>query len=315
MIPEISIIIPVYNAGKFLDQCLTSILCQTFNDWECIVVDDGSTDNSGLISDSYGKKDGRFKIYHKNNGGVSSARNFGLQYATGKWVIFVDADDALFEYSLETLYSFTRDDIDIIIGGYVITDEKGTITESSNEISKETLDWQKLPLHFYYPYRGKYFGYLWNRLMRLEVIRKNNIKFREDIFIKEDGLFGVQYICNSKKDGLYYTKPVYKYTINSNGAMKSIEKEYNPKYLTDLDACILIYEEIKKSGCKDKKTIFYAKMYVCTMYDLIIKYLHTHGMDDDITVNGLRQKTIESVSYPFFVVMRAKAMIRRFIKR
>ena len=96
--------------------------------------------------------------------------------------------------------------------------------------------------------------------------------------------------------------------------MKSIEKEYNPKYLTDLDACISIYDTIKKSGCKDKKTPFYARMYVCTMYDNITKNLQIHKVDDALLLKRLRKKTIDSVSYPFYITMRMKSIVKGILK-
>ena len=89
----ISIIVPVYKAVKFLHQCVDSILGQTFSDWELLLVDDGSPDRSGEICDEYGKIDDRIRVIHKKNGGVSSARNAGLDVAQGKWLAFVDSDD------------------------------------------------------------------------------------------------------------------------------------------------------------------------------------------------------------------------------
>ena len=314
MQPIVSIVVPVYNACKYLDRCLTSIQEQSFTAWECIVVDEGSNAGSDIICDKYSVDDSRFRVYHKKNGGVSSARNLGITHAVGQWILFADADDALFEDSLETLYSQTSDDIDCIIGGYITIDENGNELSNTGDTIKETVGWERLPLHFYYPFHERFYGYLWNRLMRLDVLKKHNILFREDIFIKEDGLFGVQFVCASKKNGVYYTKPVYKYTINADGAMKSIEKEYNPKYLTDLDACISIYDTIKKSGCKDKKTLFYARMYVCTMYDNITKYLQIHKIDDALLLKRLRKKAIDSVSYPFYITMRMKSIVKGLLK-
>lgn len=91
--PIISIIVPVYQAEKYLCRCIDSILAQTFTDWECILVDDGSTDKSGRICDEYATRDSRFRVFHKPNGGVSSARNLALDNARGEWVTFIDADD------------------------------------------------------------------------------------------------------------------------------------------------------------------------------------------------------------------------------
>lgn len=91
--PKISIIVPVYKVEKYLHRCLDSIVAQTFTDWECILVDDGSPDGSGKICDEYAEKDGRFKVFHQENQGVSAARNKGLDNAKGEWIGFVDSDD------------------------------------------------------------------------------------------------------------------------------------------------------------------------------------------------------------------------------
>lgn len=91
--PKFSIIIPVYNVAPYLRECLDSVLAQTFTDWECLCVNDGSTDESGAILDEYAAKDSRFRVFHKPNGGVSSARNLALDNAKGQWILFLDGDD------------------------------------------------------------------------------------------------------------------------------------------------------------------------------------------------------------------------------
>ena len=98
---SVSIIVPVYKAEAYLPGCLGSIQAQTFANWECILVDDGSPDSSGLICDEFSRKDSRFKTYHKSNGGVSSARNMGLEKASGKYVMFVDSDDEISDSTVE----------------------------------------------------------------------------------------------------------------------------------------------------------------------------------------------------------------------
>lgn len=105
---EISIIVPVYNVEKYLENCIESILNQTFKDFELILVDDGSTDNSGKICDIYEKKDSRIKVIHKNNGGLSSARNTGLDIACGKYVGFIDSDDSIHPRMYEMLYDLIK---------------------------------------------------------------------------------------------------------------------------------------------------------------------------------------------------------------
>ena len=91
--PKVSIIVPVYNTEKYLRRCLDSIAAQTFTDWECICVDDGSPDAGGAMLDAYARRDARFRVIHQENGGVSRARNAGLDAARGEWIAFVDSDD------------------------------------------------------------------------------------------------------------------------------------------------------------------------------------------------------------------------------
>ena len=109
MDPIISIIVPIYNVGKYLPKCIESILNQTFKNFELILVNDGSTDNSGVVCDDYAKKDTRIKIIHKSNGGVSSARNAGLYVAKGEYIGFVDPDDYIDKNMYEKLYRLCID--------------------------------------------------------------------------------------------------------------------------------------------------------------------------------------------------------------
>ncbi|MDO5463148.1 MAG: glycosyltransferase family 2 protein [bacterium] len=100
---KFSIIIPVYNVAPYLRECLESVLAQSFTDWECICIDDGSTDDSGEILDAYAEKDARFRVFHQANAGVSATRNAGLQAAQGEWVWFVDGDDLIFPTALASI--------------------------------------------------------------------------------------------------------------------------------------------------------------------------------------------------------------------
>lgn len=103
--PIISVIVPVYNVEEYLSRCIDSILAQTFTDFELLLINDGSTDNSGRICDEYIKNDSRIKVFHTKNFGVSSARNKGIENAIGKYISFVDSDDEVFNTYLETLYN------------------------------------------------------------------------------------------------------------------------------------------------------------------------------------------------------------------
>ena len=129
MSPLFSIIVPVYNVEKYIDKCLDSILNQSFMDWEVMLIDDGSRDSSGKICDEYAKKDRRFHVFHKENGGVSSARNLGLDNARGEWIWYIDPDDWIADDALATLAAVVhKNEPDCVIFGIKYYDEKGICT-------------------------------------------------------------------------------------------------------------------------------------------------------------------------------------------
>lgn len=126
--PQISVIIPVYNAEKTLNRCLNSIIAQDFKDFEVLLVDDGSTDDSGKICDEYAAKDDRFKVFHKKNGGASSARNIGLDNAKGEYITFCDADDYTEANWLDVFISNIKD-YDIVVSSFNQIEKKYRIKE------------------------------------------------------------------------------------------------------------------------------------------------------------------------------------------
>lgn len=182
-----SIILPIYNADKYLQKCLNSLLEQTINDFEVILIDDGSTDKSPSICDEFARKDKRFKVIHKKNGGVSAARNTGLEISQGEWVCFVDADDEVKPEWLENFEHSINDDIDIVIQGASIVDYNTTrLIKFPNKIySKNNLAelisyWQRIESNM---------GSLWTKAIRSSIVKKNNILFNTDIKHYEDWVF------------------------------------------------------------------------------------------------------------------------------
>lgn len=121
--PKISVIVPVYNTEKYLHRCIDSILAQTFSDFELLLINDGSRDKSGEICDKYALKDSRVRVFHKENGGVSSARNLGLDKAQGEWIVFVDADDYL--YSRSFFLNLNSIEEDIVFTSHITEDVRG----------------------------------------------------------------------------------------------------------------------------------------------------------------------------------------------
>ena len=116
--PKISVIVPVYKVEKYLPECIESVLAQTFTDFELILVDDGSPDNSGAICDAYAARDPRIRVFHKENGGVTSARRLGVERSRAEWIMFVDSDDVVSTDALALLFAHADADTDIVEGEY-----------------------------------------------------------------------------------------------------------------------------------------------------------------------------------------------------
>lgn len=260
MSPTISVVVPVYNVERFLHKCLDSIISQTYKDIEVLLIDDGSTDSSGRICDEYAAKDNRLKVYHKQNGGVSSARNYALEKVSGEWIYFCDADDVLYNYTLDLLLEGINDNVVSSMGGYVTVDDKYKILKRNEIIEKSILSIEETLQDFYSPIYTMFNGYLVTRLLKNDIIKNNHLRFREDIYIKEDGLFLVQYLCHCKGCIVYNTIPVYQYVMHSSSAMHSKFKTINNISLSRLVATIECYNEIKKSNYKSVLPL--AKKYI-----------------------------------------------------
>ncbi|HFI0959973.1 TPA: glycosyltransferase family 2 protein [Streptococcus suis] len=122
--PLISIIVPVYNVENYLDECIRTVLAQTYSNWELLLINDGSTDSSGTICDDYAKGDERIRVIHKNNGGLSDARNAGIDNCTGEYIVFLDSDDGIRgDFLEECVTTANQHDVDIVIGHFFIWDE------------------------------------------------------------------------------------------------------------------------------------------------------------------------------------------------
>ena len=205
----ISIIIPIYNVEKYLRQCLDSVANQTYPDWEAILVDDGSSDGSPAICDEYAKKDSRFKVVHQANGGVSSARNIGLNKTHGEWLIFLDADDMLKNNALEFYTNHISESIDMIMAGYMSVDEENQVVFEPETHEDVLLNKEQALTMMYKPMWFPYQGYLCNKCYRKSLIDAHHLRFDERIFFNEDRLFVTQYLCSILKEVLYTSSVVY----------------------------------------------------------------------------------------------------------
>lgn len=184
----ISIIVPVYKAEKYLSRCVDSLLAQTYTNFELLLIDDGSPDKSGVICDEYALKDSRVRVFHKENGGVSSARNLGLENARGEWITFIDSDDWIKNEFLEKL--LVDFDIDLCVGGNVCS--SGCYMKLHDRLYD-----RKIITNFIKQYLPTQLLHtVWGKLLKREIIIKNNIRFSEDVRFGEDTLFSYQYLCH-----------------------------------------------------------------------------------------------------------------------
>ena len=192
---KVSIIMPVYNATPYLHRAIDSIVAQTMREWELILVDDGSTDGSGNICAEYAKKDSRIKVYHKNNGGVASARQLGTDIAKGDYSIHFDADDWAEKKMLEEMVTvIEQSQADILISDFIYDEGAGKeYIEEAYNCSKNSIDVLKSILG------GYNHGALWNKLIRHSLYKKYNVRYIEGVNYCEDVLILAQLMRHNIK--------------------------------------------------------------------------------------------------------------------
>jgi len=222
--PKISVIVPVYNCEKFLHESVNSILTQTFLDFEVILINDGSTDRTLEICNEYAKSDNRVIVIHKENGGVSSARNTGIRQASGQYIAFVDGDDYCYPDSLKTyIENIETYDADLIIGLWVTERQTYSLKKQSGQIEllKKTDCFNRIL---------EFTNSLWNKFFRRDIILKNNICFDETLHHTEDLPFICDYLQYIDK-AVFVHKYVYCYRINPNSITSTPSLEKNLRTL------------------------------------------------------------------------------------
>lgn len=220
--PEVSIIIPVYNAGMGLLRCVDSVLCQSFTDWELIMVNDGSTDSSASLCDELAASNDKIKVVHKENGGVSSARNTGLCHSTGKWITFVDSDDRLDRDFLSNLMGYS-DEFPFVIGGFKWFGDKSDEAKPNESVSMKVMD--DIPVFWERSVNKFIFWYVWGKLYRSDVIKDNHIVFHENMKYSEDHCFVMEYL--STVDSLMYLSYIGYWHLFEKGRSKKYRMRFD----------------------------------------------------------------------------------------
>lgn len=233
----LSIIVPVYNVEKFLDICLESIIKNYQSGIEIILVDDGSTDSSSKICDEYSNKYEYMKVIHKKNGGLSSARNFGIRQASGKYIWFVDSDDYIEDGSIAKIITSALKDVDLIIGSHFNILPNGSVCEDYLNNPKDN---EKYPYEYFYNVGNVSYAAV-RFIVKKKLITENDLFFTEGIY-HEDEEWSPRVLCSAKRYSVI-NEPIYNYRV---GNPKSIMGMKNPKKVYDkLFICKSIYDRIK----------------------------------------------------------------------
>ena len=270
----ISIIVSIYNQAEYLDECIESIVNQTYKNIEIILVNDGSSDNSLEICNKYKNIDDRIVIIDKENGGLSSARNSGLDIASGKYIMFCDADDYYFPNTCQILYNLIdNNNCDFAIGNYINCCEDSTLWKKpifDKEIYKDF----KLSINDYDKSFYVMSSSVCNKIFRREFIDKYNLRFIVGV-PAEDAIFTTY--CFIKANSTYYTSDVI-YSYRQRNAGTSISTNNNLKYFTGISkAYRYIYNNFNDNG----ELGFYRYFYLKTLFYIMYKFIDSKVMNDN----------------------------------
>ncbi|MBR0353397.1 MAG: glycosyltransferase [Oscillospiraceae bacterium] len=240
--PRLSVILPVYKAEHYLERCIDSVLVQSFSDYELILVDDGSPDNSGLICDEYASRDQRVRVIHQQNSGSSAARNAGIKDARGEYIYFVDSDDyieqGLFAAALKAVEGF-----DLLTINFRKVDDSGE--ELERHIFNDTVILFESDYERFLFLAGVFFDFRigfspWNHFYKRSIIHDNGLSFRDGVIIAEDLCFNFCYLMHA--DSITFLPGVYyNYLQHSDSVMGMQKCCYGFERMNDLSRSMKNY--------------------------------------------------------------------------
>ena len=246
--PEISVVVPIYKVENYLAECITSILNQTFPDFELILVDDGSPDSCGDICDEYKTKDKRIKVFHNQNGGVSYARAFGVRQASAHWISFVDPDDTLPLTSLETLRKgIESDKFDLIVGFWTKTIENDRVMPLDQYRHATVLGRDPLPT-----------SCVWGKLYRRELLNDYALGITRYFVRGQDKLMNMRIVFNNlSTDVKFVSTPVYNYRIHQASRIQTFK--------TTIEYESAFYDMMLEAMAKYDKDIYMPELILARM--------------------------------------------------
>ena len=285
--PKISIIVPVFNVENYIKRCLDSIANQSFSDFEVILVDDGSTDKSGIICDNYATKDSRFRVVHQNNGGVSVARNTGLDIAQGQYYSFIDSDDWIEKTMYEDMLSISiKNNADIVVCDY--RQENGN--DYTEVLCEKEMSQEELFLDVFGT-PSLLIGACWNKLFSKSCVK--DLRFNAELTNYEDTLFLCECYMRCKK-AIYLKKKYYVTTVrNDSLSRKKDVLTINNK----CDGCLYLYNAfIKRNVSKRiKRQITYKTLDSLLKYARETKLLEKNNDSNELLVRIKRKMYTISV--------------------
>lgn len=258
----ISIIIPVYNVEQYLSDCILSVLNQTYGNIEVILIDDGSTDSSGIICDNFAKKDERVSIYHIKNGGVSKARNLGIKKARGKYIQFVDSDDTVEPNMVEDLLkNLIETNSDLSICGYTKVKRSGLVDVTPREGVYEFNDFINFMKYWLI---DPIIGSPCNKLFQRKIILDNEIEYEPNICYAEDYLFNIRYLANINRISVL-ANCYYKYNHLVEGSLHQINfRDMDKNWEVSLLIVNTLKNTLAKHNVNDEVFINYIYLYFLT---------------------------------------------------
>lgn len=291
--PYLSVIVPIYNVESYLAQCLDSILAQTFTDFELLLIDDGSTDSSPAICETYAARDDRIRLFHKENGGLVSARQYGFPLARGEYVTFVDSDDWIDPSMYQAMCGAAKETgADTVCCNYTaVTPEKNIERRDfckPGPYSKRQLEEQVYPQMLYH---GSFFHYgvspsLCNKLFRRTLLEKHIYNVPLSIKLGEDAL--VSYICLLDSDTVYFLEESF-YFYRSNGS--SITHHVDPKKLVENHMLFDTFERIMPHPCMERQLLYYYAYQSLLILPSVFRAEQEAG-------NPFRKNFLAECSYP-----------------
>ncbi|WP_368657363.1 glycosyltransferase [Metabacillus halosaccharovorans] len=224
-IPKISIIVPIYNVEEYLVNCINLILKCTIQDFELILVNDGSPDKCGEICEQVSKKYNSIRVVHKKNGGLSSARNAGLEIATGKYILFIDPDDEFNQDYIKKLYNFAEENnCDAVVSGYKTVPNNNIMIPNFSK--NNIMNGRDFVLSSKNIHSKNDLCFVWRYIYKLSTIKKKNIRFNEKVFYGEDVIFNLEYLLESERVAAI-SDILYHYRVNNPNSLMRIA--YKPK--------------------------------------------------------------------------------------